>query len=120
MTNESFTQRTLFGVISFGIIVAFITSVMSHYATSHRLAVDVLMIGLIPYVLYGILSQYIQGYKLLVIGVLVLSLDIVIKLPAWVVMAHDELPSTLYLTPIISSIVILVAIVVFETRRQFD
>jgi hypothetical protein len=82
-------------------------SVLPHYNESHRLAIDVLLLGMLPYALYSLFTVAKMRLSLLIAGLLILSVDLLIRLPAWWAMQTREIPDELYYAPVISSITII-------------
>jgi hypothetical protein len=115
--EASMAARFFFAVLALGVALAFLTALVPHYDAGHRLAVDVLMVGLLPYLLYGMSFDYLDGWRLVLPGAAVLALDLAVKLPAWWRMDDGTIPEALYTLPSISSALVIVLVVALAWRR---
>lgn len=70
-----------YALIASGSVLAFVTAVVPHYTAGHRLLLDVLLIGLLPYVVYAFFTERVRGWPLGAVGVLTLIVDLVVKIP---------------------------------------
>jgi hypothetical protein len=107
MSNTSFHQRSAYLIITTGLLLSIIMSVLPHYDQSHRLKIDILLLGMLPYALYSLFTVTKMRLSLLITGLLILGLDLFIRLPAWWSMQTREISEQMYYTPVISSITII-------------
>lgn len=106
MAMQSGLRYGPYWILIAGVCLALVTAVLPHYATGHRLAAELLMVGLLPYFLYGLSTAYLSGWALLLPGLLLLGADLVVKLPAWIAVGQGEIPPALYVTPLVTGLVI--------------
>jgi hypothetical protein len=59
-------------IVFLGFGLAFAGSITPHFGTGHRLDVPQLILGAIPYCIYGVLTPYLRGLQLIGLGVAVL------------------------------------------------
>ncbi len=109
MSNVHLYRRYTYMIIIAGILLSIIISILPHYNQSHRLVLDVLLLGLLPYVLYSLfIALEIKRFTVLA-GLIILSADIFFRLPAWWNMQTRTIPDQLYYIPVITSIMIIPA-----------
>ena len=68
-------------VVILGAVISLATAVVPFYDDGHQLLVGVLLVGLMPYLVYGVFAQLVRGWPLLVAGVFLLAIDLTVKLP---------------------------------------
>ncbi len=68
------TRCTVFGygVIAVGLVLAFVSAVVPHY-THHKLAAGVLLAGVLPYVVYGIVAVFMRNLLTVAVGAVLLA-----------------------------------------------
>jgi hypothetical protein len=69
-----------FGIVAAGCGLALLGSVRPHYATGYHLHAGILIAGLVPYVLYAALTEFIRSPLLIAIGGAVLLIHLVLIL----------------------------------------
>ncbi len=95
----------LFVVI--GVVMAGLSAVVPHFGAGHRLAFDVFVVGILPYVVYGALTEILRGWSLLLPGALIIPIH------AWLTvskhyLAFDEFDSgAIYIGPIVLTVIVL-------------
>ena len=60
-------------IIAGGCILAFATAVVPHYSAGYRLLFGVLAAGLSPYLAYGMLTELLRGWALVVPGLILFA-----------------------------------------------
>jgi hypothetical protein len=108
MSNDSDFRPFAYGVIVLGTAAAFAAAVVPHYAAGHRLAADLLFIGLAPYLLYGLFSESLRGWALIIAGVLALGADLALRLPARFLQPESYPADAVYYAPLASAAAVLV------------
>ena len=87
--------------------MAGLAAVIPHFGAGHRLAFDVFVVGILPYVVYGALTEVLRGWSLLLPGALIVPLH------AWLTvneryLAYDEYKSgAIYTVPILLTVIVL-------------
>jgi hypothetical protein len=107
MSSNGFHLRSAYLIIITGFLLSVIMAVLPHYDLSHRLKIDLLLLGMLPYALYSLFTVTKMRLSLIITGLLILGLDLFIRLPAWWGMQTREIPEQIYYTPLISSITII-------------
>lgn len=111
-------RRFAYAIIVLGGVLAFATAVTPFYSTGYSLRVDILLIGLLPYVVYGLCTDVVRGWALLIAGALLFGVDLGVKIP-WRFLHHDgDTESILYYTSLILSFVVLPVILGPGARRE--
>ena len=93
--------------IAIGIIMAGLSAVVPHFGAGHRLAFDVFVVGTLPYVVYGALTEILRGWSLLLPGTLIVPIH------AWLTvseryLAFDEFDSgAIYTVPVVLTVIVL-------------
>ena len=100
MDNELDMRPVAYVIVVLGCVLSFATAVVPHFSAGHKLLVGVLIFGLIPYVVYGSLTEILSGWALVAPGVLILAVDAATRLPErW--LAVEDFPSlAIYLAPL--------------------
>ena len=68
--------------IVLGSALAFALAVVPFYHAAYQLDTALLLLGLLPYVIYGSFIVLVRGWPLVLTGVLVLGIDVAVKVPA--------------------------------------
>jgi len=68
-------------VITLGAMLSFATAVVPHYDAGYTLLLSVVFAGLLPYVVYGLFSDLVRGWWLLITGALIFVVDLGVKIP---------------------------------------
>ena len=107
MTDIQRYRQIAYLLICAGVFVALLTAVLPHYDQSHKLALDIFLLGLLPYALYSLFTVLSMRVLLVISGIVILGLDLFVKLPGWWGMQTREVAEPLYMVPIISSCVVI-------------
>lgn len=111
-------RRFAYAIIMLGCVLAFATAVTPFYGAGYSLRVDILLIGLLPYVVYGLCTDVVRGWALLIAGALLLGIDLGVEIP-WRFLHHDgDTESILYYASLIMSFVVLPVILGLGARRE--
>jgi hypothetical protein len=81
MSHSPDFRRMAYLVVVLGAGLAAVTAVVPHYTAGHKLLFGVLLAGLLPYLIYGMLVQMESGWPALVAGAALLAIDLAVKLP---------------------------------------
>ncbi|MGD2057016.1 MAG: hypothetical protein PVJ15_09440 [Gammaproteobacteria bacterium] len=73
MRSELDARPFAYLVIMAGLVLAALTAVVPHYNTGYRLMFSVLLAGLLPYLVYGVLTELVRGWALILPGLLLLA-----------------------------------------------
>jgi len=118
MQQDSDFRRFAYVVILLGGILAFATAVTPFYDAGYTLRLDILLIGLLPYVVYGLFTDVVHGWALLIAGALLFGVDLGVKLP-WRFLHHDgDTENVLYYASLVLSFVVLPVILGLGARRE--
>ena len=118
MRHDSDFRRFAYVVIILGGVLSFATAVTPFYGAGYTLRVDILLIGLLPYVVYGLCTDVVRGWALLIAGALLLGVDLGVKIP-WRFLHHDgDSENILYYTSLVLSFVALPLILGLGARRE--
>ncbi len=93
--------------IAAGIVLAGMSAVIPHFGAGHRLAFDVFVVGILPYAVYGALTEVLRGWSLLLPGTLFVPIH------AWLTvseryLAFDGFESgAIYIVPVVLTLIVL-------------
>ncbi len=90
-----------YGIVVLGLILSFITAVVPHYDTGHKLLFGTLASGCLPYVVYGASTEVLRGWDLLLPGILILLVDLLVKIPARFPVYSEYSSGLIYVTPLL-------------------
>lgn len=74
MQKQSNQRMFAFTLIAIGVTVSIVAAVVPHYTTGYRLMFSVLLIGLLPYLAYGLAVPFLRGWLLALPGVILVVL----------------------------------------------
>ncbi len=95
-------------VIALGVMLSFVTAVVPHYTAGHTLLLGVAFAGLLPYVVYGLFSDLVRGWWLLITGVLIFGVDLGVKIPERFLHYDGYASGVIYYAPFISTLAAIV------------
>lgn len=81
MRAHSDFRRPAYFFIALGSALSFAAAVVPFYTSGHVLRLDVLLAGVLPYAVYGILSGLARGRLLLFSGIFLIAVDLLVKIP---------------------------------------
>ena len=94
---DSTTLRAIgFAIVAIGFLLSLMIAVVPHYVYGHRLELDLLIMGLLPYSAYAAFLPFLRGIVLLVPGVVILGLQAGMALPLRWAMQQPPVPAQLY------------------------
>jgi len=105
-------------IIVLGACLAFAAAVVPFYETGYLLRLDVLVISLLPYLVYGLFTDVVRGGALLVAGVLVFGVDLAVKIPERFMHYNDYASNIIYWVPAILSAVAVVILAIGARREN--
>ena len=118
MQQGSDFRRFAYVVIILGGVLSFATAVTPFYGAGYTLRLDVLLIGMLPYVVYGLFTDVVHGWALLTAGALLFGVDLGVKIP-WRFLHHDgDTGNVLYYASLVLSFVVLPVILGLGARRE--
>lgn len=81
MHPETDFRPAAYALIALGASLAFVAAVVPHYDAGYRLDLPLLLAGLAPYLVYGVLTEFWRNRWLLVAGVVLLALELLLRIP---------------------------------------
>ena len=63
-------------VIMAGVVLAALSAVVPHYEAGYHLMFSVMLAGLLPYLIYGALTEIVRGWALIIPGLLLLGVHL--------------------------------------------
>lgn len=94
-----------YGIITAGCILAMVAALAPLPTGSYKLSGVYLMLGLIPYIVYGTFSELLKCYPLVCAGLVLLNADLLARFYLQVVhVAHASVMPALYLCLILTLI----------------
>lgn len=116
MRELSGIRLLIYSIVAFGCVLAFAAAIVPHYHAGHKLAFSVLCAGALPYLLYGLLTEVYPSRVLIIGGLLVLSVDAVVKLIERFVSYDQYASGVIFYMPIVASCIILM--LAFTARQK--
>ena len=104
-------------IVALGCALAFAAAVVPHYGAGHTLHVGVLLVGLLPYLVYGALSEVVRGWALAFAGALILAIDLAVKIPERFLRYDGYANDAVYYAPLVSAFVVLPIVLGLGARR---
>lgn len=82
MTNRAALLKTVaYLIVLAGLAVSFYVALVPHYDAGYYLAFSVLLAGILPYLVYGVMPEYVKGGTLLLSGAVLLVVDVLVRVP---------------------------------------
>ncbi len=118
MRKDPDFRRFAYLIIALGSLLTFAAAVAPFYDGSYELRMAVLAVGLMPYVVYGLFTDVVRGWPLLIAGMLVFGIDLGVKIPERFVHFDGYAGNAIYYAPLLSTFVILPIILGIGARRE--
>ena len=118
MRNDPDFRRFAYLIIGLGGLLTFATAVVPFYNAGDELRVTVLVVGLMPYVVYGLFTDVVRGWPLLIAGALILGIDLGVKIPERFLHYDGYAGNAIYYAPLVSTFVVLPVILGIGARRE--
>lgn len=94
-------------IVALGLGLALVTAVVPHPPVGHKLVVGAALVGMMPYVAYGIAVAAMRHWAMLAPGAVILALDLVFKVPERFVHYAGELGAIVFYLPLVATFVVL-------------
>jgi len=109
MPPDTDFRPAVYVVIVLGAALAFFAAVVPHFGAGYRLDVALLLAGLSPYLVYGMLTEFLRGRSLPALGAGLLAVEFFIRVPLRLL--HDGYPDGLaYAVPPVAAGVLAVVL----------
>ncbi len=95
------------GIVLVGVLMVGYSAVVPHYTTGYRLAVDVLIAGIVPYFIYGLAIAVAKGWSLLLPGIALVASDIAMRVAGTVWSDSAYTSGAIFAVPLLAAFVIL-------------
>jgi hypothetical protein len=118
MRQDPDFRRFAYLIIVLGGLLSFAAAVVPFYNDSDKLLVTLLVVGLTPYVVYGLFTDVVRGWPLLIAGMLVFGIDLGVAIPGRFVHFDGYAGNAIYYAPLLSTFVILPVILGIGARRE--
>lgn len=120
MQGQADFRRSAHFFIAFGIALSFAAAVVPFFTSGHVLRLGVLLAGVLPYVVYGFLSNRERGRPLLVVGMLLIAGDLLVKIPERFLHYDGYASGLIYYWPFAATLVVALvpSIATLKARRQ--
>ncbi len=70
-----------YSIITLGCVLSFAAAIVPFFDDGYHLIASVLFVWLLPYIIYGIFTDLVRGWALVVTGVLILGIDVAVIVP---------------------------------------
>lgn len=110
MKNDLDFRPIAYLIVLAGCLLSVAAALVPFYHTGYQLNAGVLLVGILPYLVYGSLSATVRGWPLLIAGALVFGLDAGVKIPERFLHYDGYSSGLVYSVPLLSTFVVLPAI----------
>jgi hypothetical protein len=97
-------------VVALGTALAFVAATVPFYDAGYRLDLVVLLVGLAPYVVYGILTEFVRGRWLLAAGMLLFAFDLALRISERFLRYDGYTDGLVYIAPLVATGVLALAL----------
>ncbi|MGF1642199.1 MAG: hypothetical protein ACFCUJ_01045 [Thiotrichales bacterium] len=114
------TLKLTYTIVGIGLLLVLYSAFVPHFSAGYRLAVDLLVVGALPYTIVGVAAVVVRGWTLL-LPAITLVVDIVMRINGVVLTDSAYSADSLYSVPILLSAVVLplaFAVGVYLDRRS--
>lgn len=102
-----FAKSVAYWIVAGGLILALVTAMAPLPTGSYKLSVGFLLLGLIPYVVYGSLTEIVKGWALVTAGTPLLVMDLFARFGLHVTSAaHDNMIPAIYLCLLLTVLIL--------------
>jgi hypothetical protein len=106
MSNNVNSRAIAYFIIALGCFLSIITAVVPNYTVGYKLLFNVFIFGLVPYVMYGLMTELLRGWLLIIPGIVILAIDLFTKLPERFPNFSEYSSNVIYWAPLFSAFVI--------------
>ena len=107
MSKHLNSRAIAYSIIVLGVFLSIITAVVPNYTVGYKLLFNVFLFGLVPYVMYGLMTELLRGWLLIVPGLLILAIDLFVKLPERFPNFSEYSNIAVYWDPLFSAFIII-------------
>ncbi len=118
MRNDPDFRRFAYLIIGLGSLLTFATAVVPFYHAGDELRVTVLLVGLMPYIVYGLFTDVVRGWPLPIAGALILGIDLGVKIPERFLHYDGYAGNAIYYAPLVSTFVVLPVLLGIGALRE--
>lgn len=118
MRKDPDFRRLAYLIITLGVMLSFAGAFLPHFTTGHRLNLGALFAGLLPYVVYGLFSDLVRGWILLVTGAFLLGIDLGVKIPERFLYYDGYSSGRIYYASLIVTLAVIVVLGIAARRER--
>ncbi len=107
MHQDADLRTISYAIIALGCVLSLVTAIVPFYTAGYELLFGVLLIGLLPYVVYGAFTEIVRGWPLVLAGMLVLGIDLLAKIPERFLRYDGYADGAVYYAPLFSTFIVL-------------
>jgi hypothetical protein len=107
MRKELDLRPVAYLLIVIGIMLAGSSAVVPHFSAGYHMAFGVFLAGILPYVVYGALTEILRGWSLIVPGALIVAAHIWLTVSERYLGYDGYQSGAIYVVPIILAVVVL-------------
>lgn len=105
-------------IITLGAMLAFAAAVVPYYDAGYTLLLTVLLVGLLPYIVYGLFTDIVRGWPLPIAGALLFGVDVGVKIPERFLHYDGYAGGAIYYAPLVSTVIIIVILAIGARREK--
>lgn len=103
MRPETDYRPAAYVIVALGAALAFVAAVAPFYDTGYLLDLRVLLAGLAPYIVYGLLTAFVRGRWLLAAGLLLFLFDLALKISQRFLRYDGYADGLVYVAPLVAT-----------------
>ncbi len=107
-----------FAVIALGAILDFAAAVVPYYEAGYFLDMKALLLGLTPYLVYGLFTDVVRGWALLIAGTLLFGIDLGVKIPERFVHYDGYASGVVYWAPLVATLIVVVILAIGARKER--
>lgn len=112
MDTHSPIRLLAYGCIAAGIALAFLSAAVPHYTAGYRLATSSLIVGLLPYLIYGLAVPLLRTTLTAVVGVILVILHTILVFNERVTPGAESSGGLIDYGPLVLALVVLPLVVI--------
>lgn len=112
MQSQSFSNPAGWGIILTGLALALVSAMTPHFGAGYLLKVDILLAGLLPYLVYSIAVPLLVGTVTTSVGIVLIALHTGLVISERFINGADYSDNMIYILPLIMSVAVLPLVVI--------
>lgn len=112
MESQSFSNPAGWAVTLAGLALALLSAMTPHFGAGYLLRIDILLAGLLPYLVYAIAVPLLAGTVTTLVGIILIALHTGLVISERFMNGADYSNGLIYILPLIMSVAVLPLVVI--------